>query len=460
MLTGIRTVRKRETHTMSEQSHFDFPQGWIEQLKPLLGPALPDFLHSYEQAPARGLRVRPGTKPPEEAEEKVPWADNGYYLPLDSALGAHPLHEAGAYYLQEPSAMAAAAALRPAPGEKVLDLCAAPGGKSTQLAAYLQGSGLLVCNEPVFSRAQILSRNIERMGVPNAVAVSQLPEELSGRWPGFFDKILVDAPCSGEGMFRRHPETRQEWTPASPTGCAKRQSHILNHAALMLRPGGVLAYSTCTFNPTENEGVIEGFLREHPGFSLLPFTLPGLPECGGTLRLWPHRIRGEGHFVALLKKEGEDAIPVKTRKERSAPELPPAGKAEITAAAAFLNDHYVLPFSPNALFAGKLIQTPAALPPLDSIKTLRVGLQLGEMKGKVFVPDHALALYKPSVRSVPFTVEEARLYQSGQTLPAPDSLRGFCTPALDGLALGWAKASDGMLKNHYPKGLRRYITSE
>ena len=286
----------------------DFPQGWIEQLTPLLGPSLPDFLHSYEEPPARGLRVRPGIQPPAEAGEPIPWAENAYDLPLDSTAGAHPLHEAGAYYLQEPSAMAAAAALHPRPGERVLDLCAAPGGKSTQLAAYLRGEGLLVCNEPVPSRAQILSRNIERMGVPNAVVVSMLPEQLSGRWPGFFDKILVDAPCSGEGMFRRHPETRQEWTPASPMGCAQRQSHILRHAALMLRPGGMLAYSTCTFNPIENEGVIEGFLREHPEFSTVSFSLPGLPECGGTLRLWPHQIRGEGHFVALLRKEADGSV--------------------------------------------------------------------------------------------------------------------------------------------------------
>ena len=445
---------------MSEQSHLFFPQGWIEQLKPLLGPTLPDFLHSYEDAPSRGLRVRPGAEPPEETEEKVPWAERGYYLPLYSTLGAHPLHEAGAYYLQEPSAMAAAAALHPAPGEKVLDLCAAPGGKSTQLASYLRRDGLLMCNEPVFSRAQILSRNIERMGVPNAVVVSQLPEELSVRWPGFFDKILVDAPCSGEGMFRRHPETRQEWTPASPAGCARRQSHILNHAALMLRPGGVLAYSTCTFNSTENEGVIEDFLRRHPGFSLLPFALPGLPACAGTLRLWPHCIRGEGHFVALLKKNAEEASPINAKKERFSLNLPPAGKTEGIAAEAFLKDHYAMPLFPNAVFAGKIVQTPDALPPLNGIKTLRIGLQLGEMKGKVFVPDHALALYAPSVCSAALSLEEARLYQSGQTLPAPDSLRGFCTPTLNGLALGWAKAADGILKNHYPKGLRRYGAAE
>ena len=442
---------------MSEQPQFRFPQGWIEQLKPLLGPMLPDFLHSYDLPPARGLRVRPGIQPPSEVKERIPWAENGYYLPLDSTLGAHPLHEAGAYYLQEPSAMAAAAALHPQPGDKVLDLCAAPGGKSTQLAAYMQGEGVLICNEPVPSRAQVLSRNIERMGVPNAAVVSQLPEELSGKWPGFFDKILVDAPCSGEGMFRRHPETREEWTSASPAGCAQRQSHILRHAAMMLRPGGLLAYSTCTFNATENEGVIEVFLQQHPDFSLVPFFLPGLPENDGTLHLWPHQIRGEGHFVALLRKNGEEASkPAIKKKGQDAPSLPLIGKAEAAAALAFLKEHSSVVLSPNALFAGKIIQAPDCLPPLHGVKTLRVGLQLGEMKGKVFVPDHALALFRPSLNSVEVNEAQARLYQAGQVLSVPEALRGFMTPTLEGLALGWGKASDGQLKNHYPKGLRRY----
>lgn len=440
---------------MTEQEKKTFPRGWIEQLKPLLGPKLPDFLRCYDLPPARGLRVRAGRKSPAEAGERVPWAKDGYYLPLESTAGAHPLHEAGAYYIQEPSAMAAAAALHPLPGDKVLDLCAAPGGKSTQLAAYLQGQGLLVCNEPVQSRAQILSRNIERMGVPNAVVVSALPEELSGRWPGFFDKILVDAPCSGEGMFRRHPEARQEWTPASPAGCAQRQGHILRHAAMMLRPGGLLAYSTCTFNTTENEGVISAFLEEHPSFSLIPISLPGLPANDGTLRLWPHEIRGEGHFVALLRKDGEEAAPEKKKRGNATLSLPAPGKAEAALGSAFLKEQIPVPLIPNAMFAGKIIQVPDLLPPLQGVKVLRAGLQLGEIKGKVFVPDHALALFHPSNQSLEINETEACRYQSGQVLSAPESLRGFCTPTLCGLALGWGKASDGQLKNHYPKGLRR-----
>ena len=426
------------------------PLGFIEQLTPLLGDQLPDFLHSYSQPPLRGIRMRPGLTPPDDAEDPVPWAENAWYLPAESDAGAVPAHDAGAYYLQEPSAMAAAAALHPLPGDRVLDLCAAPGGKSTQLGAYLQGRGVLVCNEPVPSRAAVLSRNIERMGIPNAAVTCALPEDLSPRWAGYFDRVLVDAPCSGEGMFRRHPETRQEWTTASPEGCAQRQSHILRHAALMLRPGGMLAYSTCTFNPTENEGVIQRFLQEQPAFSLVPFSLPGLPENDGMLHLWPHQIRGEGHFLALMQKTGGETG---KRQPSWMPPLP--GKTERALAEDFLQTHIVPPLSVNGIFSGRLVRVPEDLPPLDRIRVLRLGLQLGEIKGKVFVPDHALALACKPLRAFPVTAEQARAYQQGEVLQAPDSLKGFCAVTLNGLSLGWGKASDGQLKNHYPKGLRR-----
>ena len=432
-----------------------FPEGWIEQLNSLLGHSLPDFLHSYDASPARGIRMRPGIKPPAEIEDPIPWVENGYYLPLDSLAGATPAHEAGAYYLQEPSAMAAAAALRPNPGEKVLDLCAAPGGKSTQLGAFLQGRGTLICNEPVPGRAQILARNIERMGIGNAIVVNHLPEELSHRWPGWFDKILVDAPCSGEGMFRRHPETRQEWHAASPAGCAQRQGHILSHAARMLRPGGIMAYSTCTFNPIENEGVIQGFLRDHPEFSLRPFALPGIGACQGMMRLWPHLIRGEGHFVALLQK-AEDApdAPVKKKEKQQGSGMAAPDKHQAALAVDFLREHFDLPLIPNALFANRITQVPEC-PSLQGVKVLRLGLHLGEAKGKIFIPDHALALTHPCKKQVEVDTDAARAYQNGQVLPCKEGLKGWFTLCLDGLSLGWGKASDGQMKNHYPKGLRK-----
>lgn len=430
----------------------DLPQAFIEQMQRMLGDALPDFLHTYEQPYHRGIRMRPGIKPAPDALQPVPWAENAYYLPLDSRAGGHPLHEAGAYYLQEPSAMTAAAVLHPAPGEKVLDLCAAPGGKSTQLAAYMMGEGLLICNEPVPGRAQVLSRNVERMGIPNAMVTCALPEQLSPRFPGYFDKIMVDAPCSGEGMFRRHPEARAEWQEASPVGCAERQLYILEHAARMLRPGGRMVFSTCTFNNTENEGVVQRFLAAHPDFSLLPFSLPGLPENDGMLHLWPHIVPGEGHFVALLQKDGNGQGGCKK------PVFPcqSLGKQEAKVTQAFLAEHICCPLSVSGLFLGHVIALPATpLPDLKGLRILRLGLQLGDVKGKIFQPDHALSLSCPVRYTFPVSEEEAALYQNGQVLPCPDHVKGWLCPTLDGMQLGWGKASQNQIKNHYPKGLRK-----
>ena len=437
---------------MHENDVIPFPKGWIEQLTLLLGPELPDFLHSYRLPYQRGIRMRPGQAALQEAQAPIPWAENGFYLPFESTAGSQCAHEAGGYYLQEPSAMAAAAALHPLPGEKVLDLCAAPGGKSTQLGAYLRGQGTLVCNEPVPGRAQILSRNVERLGLTNAIVVSALPEELSPCWPGWFDKILVDAPCSGEGMFRKHPESRLEWQEGSPAGCAQRQGHILSHAAKMLRPGGIMAYSTCTFNAQENEGVVQAFLCDHPQFSLRPFSLPGLGACQGMMRLWPHRIQGEGHFVALLEKAADAPGSKKERNPQTGISAP--GKGERALAEEFLQAHFDAFPAPNALFAGRLTMAPEA-PDLRGVKVLRLGLHLGEIKGKVFAPDHALSLALPCVRQHAVDEEEARAYQNGQVLPCPEDVKGWLTPVYQGLQLGWGKASQGQIKNHYPKGLRK-----
>ena len=389
------------------------PAAFIEQMQRQLGAALPDFLHTYELPYHRGIRMRPGISPIDDALQPVPWAENAYYLPLESRAGALPAHEAGAYYLQEPSAMTAAAVLQPESGDLVLDLCAAPGGKSTQLAAALKGTGLLICNEPVPGRAQILSRNIERMGIPNALVTCALPEQLSPRFPGWFDKILVDAPCSGEGMFRKHPETRLEWQLSSPEGCADRQLHILTHAARMLKGGGKLVYSTCTFNDVENEGVVQSFLHTHPEFSLLPFSLPGLPENNGTLHLYPHEIAGEGHFVACFIKEETPSD-----KRVCASFLQPLSKQEAALAAAFLKDHFPCPPYVSGLFAGHTVSFPdVPLPDLKGLRILRAGLQLGDIKGKLFLPDHALALACPVHIPHALTQDEARLYQNGQVLP-------------------------------------------
>lgn len=282
----------------------ELPQAFLSQMAAQLKGEMAAFLRTYDEPYQRGLRVNPWKRPtrlPEDCGERVPWEENGHYLALTSTAGADVLHEAGAWYLQEPSAMLPAAVLNAQPGEHVLDLCAAPGGKSTQSGLRMGGQGVLVCNEPVWERAKILSQNIERMGIPNALVVSAYPDQLAQRWPEAFDAIQVDAPCSGEGMFRRHPETRAEWSPESPAGCAKRQAEILDCAAEMLRPGGRMVYSTCTMNRTENEDTVDAFLSRHADFSAEAFSLPGADAPDGMLTCYPHRMKGEGHFVRINK---------------------------------------------------------------------------------------------------------------------------------------------------------------
>jgi len=347
--------------------------------------------------------------------------------------------------------------LNPQPGERVLDLCAAPGGKTTQIADALGDRGLIVCNEPVPGRAKILSRNVERMGIGNALVVSAEPEKLSPIWPEAFDAILVDAPCSGEGMFRRHPETRDEWTEASPEGCAVRQKRILACAVQMLRPGGRLAYSTCTLNHEENEDVVAWLLSEYPELEAVPFSMPinagTLDAPEGMAHLYPHRLRGEGHFAALLRKKGDapSGLFAPASSRLAAPQKPLLAAYE-----AFSKPFPGLPRA-NAQLGDALLSAPD-LPPLKGVKVLRAGIQLGALKGKVFAPDHALAMALPVENAIPaleVSREEALQYQSGETLPCPDELSGYVLPVYAGLPLGFGKASNGQVKNHYPKGLRR-----
>ncbi|MBR2924961.1 MAG: RsmB/NOP family class I SAM-dependent RNA methyltransferase [Clostridia bacterium] len=456
---------------------YPLPQAFVRRMQEQLGPDAAAYFAAMEEPWHRGLRLNPAKPLPEDHPlhgdllEPVPWHKGGWYLSNDSALGAHPLHEAGAYYIQEPSAMTAVSVLNPQPGERVLDLCAAPGGKSTQIAGLLAGEGLLVCNEPVPSRAKILSRNIERMGVSNALVVSADPDQLCARWRNCFDAILVDAPCSGEGMFRRHPETRLEWDEQSPAGCAARQTRILNAAVQMLKPGGRLVYSTCTLNLVENEQVVEGLLAEHPELSAVAFSLPISADANaavmeapeGMLHLYPHQFKGEGHFVAQVRKAAEDVSDDDSIAADATDFLPAAqqlakpDKPMLAAYTAFCKAFGGDLPDGNAQFGDMLISAPD-LPPLKGLKVLRAGLQLGSMKGKVFMPDHALAMGLPvdgAYPAVAVNETQAAAYQRGETLPAPEGISGYCLVTLDGLALGFGKASDGQVKNHYPKGLRR-----
>lgn len=424
------------------------PEQFLGRMETLLGTEYQDFLAGYEDPPWHSLRVNRLKGSEKELakkagflKEKVPWAP-GYYYEEEDRPGKHPYHEAGVYYIQEASAMLPAAYLDAQPGEIILDLCAAPGGKSTQIAADMQGKGLLICNEIHPARARILSENIERMGIRNALVISHDPFALAERFQGCFDKILVDAPCSGEGMFRKNPEAVAKWSLENVKMCAERQKGILENASSMLRPGGRMVYSTCTFAPEENEESIAFFLEKHPEF-----------YQENTLRLWPHKIKGEGHFLAVLKKMGEEkGAAVFCDSERE------SAKEEYRIFTEFQSKYLRTGFQGLCVkFGEQLYLLPEGTPSLKGLKTLRPGLHLGTIKKNRFEPSHALALAlrpEQAVNVLDLSVEEARIYLTGQTLSAAGE-KGWYLITVDGYSLGWGKLSGGVMKNHYPKGLRK-----
>ena len=340
--------------------------------------------------------------------------------------------------------------LDPQPGEYVLDLCAAPGGKAAQTAALMRGEGLLVANEPVFRRAQVLSGNIERMGITNAIAVCAEPRALAERWPSGFDAVLVDAPCSGEGMFRRHPEATLEWSEENAAGCAKRQAEILDAAAILVRPGGRLVYSTCTFNPAENEDNADAFAIRHPEFFPEGFEIPGAGRAeNGRMTFWPHMIAGEGQFAALFRKRGESAAHLTADKAAER-----ADRADMALCAAFAPG---MP-EPDFRLRGVLIHAPF-LPDMRGLRVLRAGLHIGENRNGRLMPDHALALCPcpPEVERIELEEKEAIDYLAGGVPERPG--KGWKIVCCQGVPLGWGKAADGKIKNHYPKGLRKCLTT-
>ena len=439
------------------------PEAFLNNMQKLLGDEYPAFLRALDAPPALALRLNPKRREAETSaasyiDGPVPWCPEGRYLaPVgEDRPGASIAHAAGAFYLQEASAMASAAALDAKPGERVLDLCAAPGGKSTQIAAALNGRGLLVSNDPEPSRAQALAGNLERMGAANAVVTCALPRRLADRWPAHFDAILVDAPCSGEGMFRRDPAARDEWNPASPEGCARRQAEILDQAARMLRPGGRLVYSTCTFNETENEGSVLGFLARHTDFAPEDFHLPGVgPSRSGMLRLFPHRLRGDGHFVARLRRSG-DPSPVGStnpgRPDRAIAACVEALDREACRLPESISDMQIVRQG-DWLYA-----VPQACPNLNGLRVISPGLCLARLGRSHIEPAHALAMaIDPDLARRRFELDESPslAWLRGEALPC-DSERGWTLALHRGMPLGWGKVSEGMLKNHLPKGLRRH----
>lgn len=427
------------------------PQAFLDRMKDQLGEQYPAFLHSLERPRAVALRFNPlkGAAPSLSfVGDPVPWEKNGFYYDTDARPGLHPYHEAGVYYLQEASAMAPVQLLDPQPGERICDLCAAPGGKSTQIAGRMVGKGLLLCNELNPKRAKILSRNIERMGIANALVTNEHPEKLAGRLGVFFDRVLIDAPCSGEGMFRKEEAAVTDWSLETVQMCARRQAEILHSGAQLVRPGGRLVYSTCTFAPQENEEAVAAFLLSHPEFE--PEHVEGpwfTPGENGSFRMWPHKLLGEGHFAAVLRRKGEDAPQGALAQGEKLPQqwLSFAKELDIT-----------LPEGKAVMFGQSLYWVPEELPVLQGLKVLRPGLELGEVKKDRLEPAHGLALWLRSCRNVqdlPGDSREVAAYMGGDVISSEK--KGWCLVTVDGYSLGWAKGDGRVLKNHYPKGLRR-----
>ncbi|MDD7024064.1 MAG: RsmF rRNA methyltransferase first C-terminal domain-containing protein [Oscillospiraceae bacterium] len=450
------------------------PQEFTERMKHFLGEEYEAFLRSYDREQAQALRVNTLKITSEAFEERnpfslrrVPWTQNGFYYQAKDRPGKHPYHEAGLYYIQEPSAMAVGELAMARPGERVLDLCAAPGGKTTHLAADMKGRGLLVSNEIHPARAKILAQNVERMGIVNAVVTNETPEKLAKRFSDFFDRIVVDAPCSGEGMFRKEPQAAEQWSLDNVRMCAERQTDILNAAASMLRPGGTLIYSTCTFAPEENEGSISSFLRAHPDFCIKeqeaykgflpghPEWAGGLPETSHTFRLWPHQLEGEGHYAAVLEKRGEAS---QLLKEKASVKMPVVDRTVLKLYEQFVKENLTeAPEGVPVLFGEQLYLLPCPMD-LKGLKVLRAGLHVGTIKKNRLEPAHALALaLRPEgvKRCFCLNSEEktAEAYLKGEALPNEGD-NGWTLVLVDGHPLGWGKQTGQILKNHYPKGLR------
>jgi NOL1/NOP2/sun family putative RNA methylase len=487
------------------------------------------FLASYDQPRSFGLRVNTGKIAKADfldkspfALEPVPWASEGFYYEEGERPGKHPYYHAGLYYIQEPSAMAPVELLQVQPGEKVLDLCAAPGGKSTQIAAKLQGEGVLVVNDNHSDRVKALVKNLELFGVRNAVVLNERPERMLNVFQGYFDKILIDAPCSGEGMFRKEEDMMQQWERHTVQEFAVMQRELLGQAAQMLAPGGTIVYSTCTFSPEENEAQIAEFLDKHPAFEVVPVERfdHGQPDwlrepwceehysdrareaVAGTARLWPHRLRGEGHYVAVLRSVAGDSVHESVRADaggrtevgaRADADLVSASRAgrsgrETLRGKGRAGTESRVSLEPLQAFENELLRSepfaavrlvcygehayasPAGLPELHGLKVVRPGWYIGALHRGRFEPSHALAMglrMREAKRALGLASSDERAlrYLKGETLEVAESeiirdpevtkaAKGYCLVCIDEHPVGWGKWLDGMLKNEYPPGWR------
>ncbi len=423
----------------------ELPADFVGRMKTELGSEFDEFLSSYDRPAEKAVRVNTLKITRKDFEKiapltldgNVPWEENGYYVKGDG-LGKTVFHAAGLYYVQEPSAMCAAPELGARAGERVLDLCSAPGGKGTQLAQSMHGEGIIFLNEINFRRAKILSSNVERMGIKNAVVCCAPPEKLAGEFVEYFDKILVDAPCSGEGMFKKESSAIPEWSVENVSLCAKRQADILGCAYRMLAKGGRMVYSTCTFSRDEDELQISGFISAHSDCKLV-----------NEKKLYPHKIRGEGHYCAVIEKtdgtKNDIPVVVPTVRDKKALALYREWERR-NLKISFKNVHAVG-------------QTLYSLPddiPRASVQTLRAGVRLGELTGNRFEPSHSLAMCLEEGEAESIDVDEkvALSYLRGSTFGCGEDINGWKLVTHKGFPIGWCKVSCGIAKNHLPKGLR------
>ncbi|MCL2121855.1 MAG: RsmB/NOP family class I SAM-dependent RNA methyltransferase [Clostridiales bacterium] len=444
----------------------DLPENLAARLESQLGKEEFDaFLSCLEQEPWHGLRCNTGKITISELVKllpfpmhPVPWSPAGFRFPAEERPGKLPFYQAGLYYLQEPSAMAPAEMLDAQPGERVLDLCAAPGGKTTQLATALSGEGLLVANDPNPKRIKSLIWNLEHWGTTNAVVLNEEPRRLAATFSGYFDKILIDAPCSGEGMLRKEPGAIQSWRRYNGQACRTIQDEILDQAALMLRDGGRMVYSTCTFNPLENEDAVAAFLTRQPDFSLvsLPYYngwKPGvtLKECR---QLWPHLVEGEGQFLASFEKgrHSTDSRPNDLSSQTPGGELEPFLE--------FIRTHLVSPPKANyGIYHGHVYQRPAGLPDLAGLKVSRPGWYQGVIRNGRFVPAQPLAMglmanqFARRLDLDPLGELPAR-YLRGETLML-EGEPGWTLVTMGGFPLGFGRQTGSYLKNDYASGWRK-----
>ncbi len=427
-----------------------------KEMKDILKDEYDAFIESYNLPSYKGLRINQ-LKIENEALlpfelESIPWCDTGYYYKDIDQPGKHIFHEMGLYYIQEPSAMAVVEELDIKEGDYVLDMCAAPGGKSTQIGAKLNGTGLLISNEIIPSRAKILSSNIERMGIKNAIVLNETPKNIAKHFKGFFNKILVDAPCSGEGMFRKNPDAINEWSVENVEMCAERQLEILNEAAKCCADTARIVFSTCTFSNKENESVVEKFLFEHPDFYLVQSKYKfenGLDKDGLTQRIYPHKVKGEGHFFAILQR----SIASNIQKEIA---LKPIKQSpDFTK---WVKDNLNIDIQYNLTFGDNLYLAPYTK--LDGLKVERPGLHLGVLKKNRFEPSHslALAIKREDVKRIIDLKADSKYAQdviNGLTIPT--DIVGWGLICVEGLPLAWFKGDGNQAKNHYPKGLRKEV---